>query len=167
MTPRSKIDTHAEAVLEGIGLGLTVDDASARAELDPSTVYDWQQKGRIALALDADSEDVYADFVRGLQRARATLRTRLVERVSKLVPDMETADAIRVLERIDRDRWGKHDRLTIDAGTVRLDDILPAIARYTRGILDDLKLTAEQQQREREIVTKHLAVLSRPADVEG
>lgn len=151
------LDTKGAELLEAIRKGRRPATARQLVGLEGETLRRWVAKGEDAerlhqagIPLDA-GEEKYRTFLWEFQRACVDLQAKLEERIADLAPDMEPAEALKVLERLDREVWGRHDTLTVKDGGV--DDAAvvrrwaETLGHVIRRVLNAAHLTDEQQER--------------------
>lgn len=128
--------------------------ARARVGLEAETVRRWIDKGEDAERLLrrgaplSDGEEKYRQFLWDYRRACRTLQGKLEERLADLADTMEASEILKVLERLDREVWGRHDTITVQDGSTD-DDVIrrwaETLGYVIRRVLDAAHLSDEQQ----------------------
>lgn len=174
-TKNKQHTTHADKLLGLLASGISQARACAEAGILTATLHDWKNKGEDAHTLQTEGytltkkEQDFLGFLERYARANERLATdtevyigtvmrQAREAVqSGALPPVDLKEALAVLERLDKTRWGRH--LTVqhegEAGGM-IDRFSDAIATLIEGILDDLELTAEQRKRAPGIVKDQL-----------
>lgn len=167
--------TYSDHLITLVANGASLNRAVAETGITYQGMLNWRHKGEDALTLKTEGYAVPKElepfilFVEKLTRAcgRVALNTelylgKLVQAATTGSGDLDPRDAIAILERLDRTRWGKaltlHHEGEMQVSIV--DRYAEAIAALIEGILTDLLLSDEQQERAPEIVEKHMNALT-------
>lgn len=166
-----KIDTHGPAVIARIRKGMDAPAACERSGIGHRTFERWLAHGYDAQVLLesghtlTDAHEQYRRFLAEYLDASHELHERLLDRIHDLVPNLDAREALALLERLRRSRWGRVETHVITAGepggsipfTERYADTL---ADLLRGILADLGLSDEQREAAPQIIERNLARVS-------
>ena len=174
----AKFDSHSALLLACIRTGMRPTTARRKAQVSGTTVRRWITAGQDAELLAAegvpltDDEAKYRRFLASYQQACVDLQAKLEQRLTSLVPDMDTRELLSVLERVDREVWGKHDQVTVhssgsDLQAVVMDRWAETIGILIRRVLNDCHLSDEQAIMAKESLTRHLATMSVDGDDGG
>lgn len=154
------------------------DSACHRCDVHPRTLERWLAAGYDAATLEAEGYELdptraaHRRFLSDFHHACEELHEKLLDRIHDGLDDMNPLDALKLLERLKRRRWGRVDTLRVegaDAGnrlpfTERYADTL---AELLRGIIADLRLTPEQAKRVPEILERNLGRVSAREEVQA
>ena len=99
-------------IVEGIGNGNYDYIAARMAGITSLTFRKWVKKGEDSLANDVD--DIYSDFVTAVDVAVARGESTVVERLHNHT-EKSWGAAVAYLERKHPERWGKQDKVTVEA----------------------------------------------------
>lgn len=163
------LDEKGPLLLAFIRRGRRPATARARIGLEAETVRRWIEKGEDAERLLrrgaplSDGEEKYRRFLWDYQRACRELQGKLEEHIANLVPGMDASDAVKVLERLDREVWGRHDTLTIregDADEQIVQRWAETLGWVIRRVLEAAHLTDEQAARAQEALNAALGEVS-------
>lgn len=166
------LDTKGQELLTAIRKGRRPATARQLVGLHAETVRVWIAKGedaeRLATAgipLD-DGEVKYRQFLWDFQRACVDLQAKLEERLADLAYDMEPGEALKVLERLDREVWGRHDTVTVQDGGVDDTAVVrrwaETLGHVIRRVLNAAHLDDEQQARAMQELEAALAEVTAP-----
>lgn len=148
--------TYEKEVYKLSIIGMSIKEIAGTLALQPQTINQWISRGELAMEKQesgktlTEVEKIYVRFARNIALKNKQLQIRLqqliVSRASK--GDIETKDAIAILERISKERWAKQSTLVIEDGKDKsmMEVIAPTVAMVVRGVLDGLGLTEEQMQ---------------------
>lgn len=169
------LDTKGAELLAAITRGRRPTTARQLVGLEAETVRVWRAKGEDAVRLEMagiplDAGEVkYATFLRAYQRACVDLQAKLEGRIAELAPEMEPAEALKVLERLDREVWGRHDTVTVQNGGVDDQAVVrrwaETLGHVIRRVLNAAHLDDEQQARAMQELNAALAEVTAPDPV--
>jgi hypothetical protein len=156
--------TLEEAIYRLITVGMSEDEAAENLFIDVRAIAQWKYRGELArdkmLSHEAltENDELFMRFARNLARRKYQLRHRLQALLTKRAAkgEISTADAIKILERLSKESWGKHDTLTINDNRkdAALDVIAPVVAMIIRSVLDGLSLSDPQREIAPALVSK-------------
>lgn len=110
---RERTLTTGEAIIEALRAGAFVEDAAESVGVAKQTIYSWLSRGEEHAGEDdskiPESQRVYVEFMRGVEKARAQGRVWHVANLRRHAEDDWRASAF-FLERTDSSRWGKRDK---------------------------------------------------------
>lgn len=166
------LDTKGQELLAAITKGRRPATARKLVGLEAETVRRWIAAGEDAerlanagIPLD-DGEVKYRTFLWAFQRACVDLQAKLEERLADLALDMEPGEALKVLERLDREVWGRHDTLTVQDGGVDDQAVVrrwaETLGHVIRRVLNAAHLDDEQQARAMAELDAALAEVTAP-----
>jgi len=159
-----------EVLVSMIDTGVKPELACEYVNVDKTSYYDWQRRGRDAAALLAQGVDVpadeqdFLDFLHALQRARGGMQRRLEQRLADLIPTMEPREVTDVLARLDKVKWAKASSMKLDvSGEINVvEHHGDAVAILIRLIVDGLlakRTITEARASAQEIVQAALAAV--------
>jgi len=98
-----------EKICLAIRAGSSPEGAAGFAGIDRATFYRWLEAGR------RGRSKRYLEFMLAVEKAKADVETRVSAKLLKGIDDGRLELAVPFLERRFPDRWGKRDRVSIDA----------------------------------------------------
>lgn len=159
-----------DRLLKMLAGGVDLIGACAEVNVDPNSFYRWIEKGEDAETLQTEgyelteTEELYREFREQATRARRRFVNRVEIALADKIPDADVRELIDILQRVNRERWGRQDVVSVNhSGTVSLDVIQrygETIAELLRGVLTDLCLTEEQEALAPAIVRTWMGRLS-------
>jgi hypothetical protein len=165
----NKFNTHADLLITAIRTGLRPATARKQINISKSTVRRWIVAGLDAQALHDngvplnETEEMYRGFLERYYDACVHLQAQLEQRLQELAPVMEPREVLSVLERMDRETWGKHDTVTVQNGgddQMVMQRWAETIGVVIKNVLRDCHLTEEQEELARVALGKHLLAVS-------
>lgn len=170
----SKFDTHAAHLITLVAAGVSLTRAAKEVGIDYHTLRRWRQRGEDAHLLISegykvtDEDERYAKFRTDLERACERVATdaevflgEVVRKARKGERELDVRDALSILERLDRTRWGQRIDVTVDEGPeAMLERYADTIAAAIEGVIGELGLTDEQRERLPEALERHLLAVT-------
>lgn len=106
--------TH-KAIVDAIGLGVTLEAAAGAAGVSYNTFNEWMLKGAAA------KSGLYREFYEAVERERAAAISKFTQTLTGAAAKGDWKAALEWLKRRDRLNWG--DSLKLDVGSLTDDDI--------------------------------------------
>lgn len=161
----SKCSTYENEVYQLAMIGMSDTEIARTLALKGGQIGEWKAQGDLAIqkrnagrAL-TDAEKTYARFLQNLARKNHQLQIRLQQLLTSRAAkgDIDTKDAIAILERLAKERWAKQSTLVIDdqrQDRGMLEVIAPTVAMVIRGVIDGLGLTEAQLEMVPELLQR-------------
>lgn len=161
----SKCSTYENEVYQLAMIGMSDQEIGRTLALKPEQIGQWKAQGDLAIQKRnagrtlTDAEKAYVRFLQNLARKNHQLQIRLQQLLTSRAAkgDIDTKDAIAILERLAKERWAKQSTLVIedqrhDKGM--LEVIAPTVALVIRGVIDGLGLTEQQLEMVPELLQR-------------
>lgn len=122
-------ETQAK-IVEAVRAGAYIETASAFAGIDKASLYAWMKRG------NAQTKGIYREFLNAIEKAFADSELRDIMNIGNAAKENWQASAWR-LERKFPDRWGRKDRISVDAN-VKHSGELALKEEHTQRIVHEL-----------------------------
>lgn len=127
-------ETQAK-IVEAVRAGAYIETASVFAGIDKASLYAWMKRG------NAQSKGIYREFLNAIEKAFAESELRDIMNIGNAAKDNWQASAWR-LERKFPDRWGRKERISLDANVSHSGGIVIE-EKHTQHLIRELFITHE------------------------